>query len=311
MQNNRFRFSRWMVITLILPLFLLSTALQAEEEGVAVAADAAIAVDVIVDIDKDTRTITLKDDGGGERKFVAGPEVRNFDQLKRGDMVIMEYYVGLAVALEPKGSGLKARVSKVDVERAKQGEKPGAKVTESTYVAAEVTAVDTQHRTVTLQGARGSLQLRVGDAIDLSKVSVGQEVEALYQQSLAISVVPAPKVSGTVKMNIKAVALGIGLEWGGGTLTMFDGTTHDFKVSGLTLADVGFAGVETSGDVYGLVEANDLEGVFLAGQAGGALVGGGAAVAMKNRNGVVMKLRSKQKGVRLTLAGEGLKVTLK
>jgi hypothetical protein len=27
--------------------------------------------------------------------------------------------------------------------------------------------------------------------------------------------------------------------------------------------------------------------------------------------GVVMKLKSKQKGVRLTLAGEGLKITLK
>ena len=32
---------------------------------------------------------------------------------------------------------------------------------------------------------------------------------------------------------------------------------------------------------------------------------------MKNGKGVVMKLKSAQKGVRLTLAAEGLKVTLK
>jgi hypothetical protein len=31
---------------------------------------------------------------------------------------------------------------------------------------------------------------------------------------------------------------------------------------------------------------------------------------MKNENGVVMKLKSTQKGVRLTLAGGGLEVTL-
>ena len=40
-------------------------------------------------------------------------------------------------------------------------------------------------------------------------------------------------------------------------------------------------------------------------------MGGGSAITLKNRNGVVMKLKSTQKGIRLTLAGEGLKVTLK
>jgi hypothetical protein len=223
----------------------------------------------------------------------------------------MEYYSGFAIALEPKGSGLQGRMSELQLERAAPGDKPGMKVTNTTYVAATVTEVDTEHRFVTLEGAQGALTLKVGDSVDLSQIQAGQEVEAVYAQSYAISVEPAPKVSGTVNMKTTAVALGVGVQWGEGSLTMYDDTTHDFKVGGLTVVDVGVASVEATGEVYHLVEAKDLEGTFVAGEAGGALVEGGSAITLKNRNGVVMKLKSKQKGVRLTLAGEGLKITLK
>ncbi len=311
MRSKLGRVVKSLVTMVVLPFLAVSAVAQAEEVGVAEVADAAIAVDVIVNIDKESRAITLKNEEGEKWVFTAGPEVRNFDQLKRGDLVIMEYYAGFAIALEPKGSGLKARISELKVERAKPGEKPGMKVTDSTYAAAEVAAVDTKHRTVTLQGARGSLMLKVGDEIDLSQVKVGQEVEALYVQSYAVSVAPAPKVSGTVKMKTTTVAIGVGVSWGGGTLTMYDGTNHEFKIRGLTVLDVGIAGVEATGEVYNLVEAKDLEGTFIAGEAGAAFVAGGSAVAMKNGNGVVMKLKSTQKGVRLTLAGEGLNIALK
>ena len=89
------------------------------------ASNTAVVVDVITDIDKDTRTITLKDPVSGEKWiFNAGPEVKNFDQLKRGDLVLTEYYEGLAVALAPKGSGLKDRVTETNVERADPVENP-------------------------------------------------------------------------------------------------------------------------------------------------------------------------------------------
>lgn len=288
----------------------LSAMVQAQDAGGAEVADAAIAVDVIVNIDKDTRAITLKNEDGEDLVFTAGPEVRNFDQLKRGDLVVMEYYAGFAIDLEPKGSGLKERASEVDLERAKEGEKPGMSVTASTYLAAEITAVDQEHRTVTLQGEDNTLVLEVADGVDLKQLEVGQEIEALYVESFAVSVEPAPKVSGTVTMKIKAVALGVGVEWGKGTLTMYDGTSHEFKVGGLTVLDAGISGLEATGEVYDLVEAKDIEGAFFAGEAGAALVAGGSEIAMKNTNGVVMKLKTSQKGLRVTLAGEGLKITL-
>lgn len=311
MKVGSIRFTRMLATMLVLPFLAFSALAQAEKTGVVGVADAAIAVDVIVNIDKDSRAITLKNEEGGEWVFTAGPEVRNFAQLKRGDLVLMEYYTGLALALEPKGSGLKERISQRRLERAKPGEKPGMKLTDSTYAAAEVTAVDAKQQTVTLQGARGSLVLKVDDDIDLSRVEVGQEVEALYVESYVVSVAPAPKVSGTVKMKTTTLALGVGVQWGEGTLTMYDGTSHAFKVGGLTVVDVGIASAEATGEVYELVEAKDLEGNFVVGEAGAVFIGGGSAMTMKNGNGVVMKLKSSQKGVRLTLAGEGLNIELK
>jgi Cu/Ag efflux protein CusF len=311
MKVKMVRLAKLLAIMIVLQFLAISVLAQAEEEGVAEVTDSAVAVDVIVNIDKDSRAITLKNEEGGEWIFTAGPEVRNFDQLKRGDLVIMEYYSGLAIALEPKGSGLEERVSALEVERAKAGEKPGMKVTASTYIQAEITAVDKEYRLVAIEGPENTLVLKVSDEVDLSQIEVGQEIEALYTESYAISVAPAPKVSGTVTMKIKAVALGIGVEWGEGTLTMYDGTSHDLKIRGLSVVDVGVTSIEATGEVFNLVEAKDIEERFVAGAAGAALVGGGSAVAMKNRKGVVMKLKSVQKGVRLTLAAGGLKVALK
>ena len=311
MKVKMVRLAKLLAAMVVLQFLVFSVLAQAEEVGVAEVTDTAVAVDVIVKIDKDSRAITLKNEEGKEWTFTAGSEVRNFDQLKRGDLVIMEYYSGLAIALEPKGSGLEERASELEVERAKAGEKPGMKVTASTYILAEITAVNTKYRVVAIEGPENTLILKVSDEIDLSQIEVGQQIEALYTESYAISVVPAPKVSGTVTMKIKAVAFGIGVEWGEGTLTMYDGTSHEFKIRGLTVVDVGISSIEATGEVYNLVEAKDIEKRFVAGAAGAALVGGGSAVAMKNGKGVVMKLKSAQKGVRLTLAAEGLKVTLK
>ena len=214
MRNSEISVKKFAVVLALLPALLFSAMTQAEEVGTAAAEEAVITVDVIVKIDKAARAITLKDEDGIEWEFIAGPEVTNFEQLQRGDLVIMTYYAGMAVALEPKGSGLEERASEIEAQRAAPGEKPGMQATETSYAVATVSAVDTGNGSVTLQGARGSVQLEVGDDVDLADLEVGQEVEALYTESIAVSVEPAPKVSGTLSMQLTAVALGVGAEWG-------------------------------------------------------------------------------------------------
>ena len=303
-------FSATALALLATPLFLppaVSAAASSDEPGVMVE-NAAAAVAVVVAVDEKTRHITLKGPEGDSWTFTAGPEVRNFAQIKRGDRVLVSYYEGLAVALGPKGSGAKAKASTVDVDRAKPGEKPGMSVTETTVAVGIVKAVDHKRRMVTLQGAERTLHLEASKDVDLSKVKVGDTAEAVYIQSYAVQVVAAPKVSGTIKLETTSVALGIGVEWGHGTLTLDDGTTHKVEIKGLSVIDVGVSKIEASGEVFNLVELTDLNGTFFAGQAGIAMGPGRSATAMKNANGVVIQLKSTQKGVKLTLAPEGLSI---
>jgi Cu/Ag efflux protein CusF len=282
------------------------------EEGQMPAAavmDADVAIATVVAIDQQTRQVTLRGSSGNEWTFTAGPAVRNLAQVQRGDQVLVRYYEGFAVALAPKGAGMQERVDEVNVSRAEVGEKPAGEITASVDAVGKVTAVDRKTRKVTIEGAQATVELKVADDIDLSQVKVGDQVEASYVESLAIAVVPAPKVSGTVQIASRSVALGIGVEWGHGTLTMSDGSTHPFKINGLSVVDLGIAKIDASGEVYHLVVPEDLEGTYAAGEAGIVLGAGGSEMAMQNGKGVVMRLTSKQQGVKLTLAPEGLRVS--
>jgi hypothetical protein len=290
---------------------LASAASLAELSEGMLASNSALAIDVIVGIDRDTRAITHRDEETGrEFVFIAGPEVRNFDQLQRGDLVFTEYYEAFGLAIAPAGSGLEGRVDEVDIERAAQGAKPGVRITEATYVTGVLSSVDRSNRLVTLEGPERSLVVRADADIDLTDLEEGQSVEALYLESLAIVVEPAPEVSGTLSMSLTSVALGVGIEWGRGLLTLWDGEEVEFKIRGLTLLDAGVASVTATGDVYGLVEPEDLEGTYASAEAGATLVGGGSTLTMRNNEGVIIRLSTEQSGARLTFAGEGLRIRL-
>src|SRR4029434_96453 len=80
------------------------------------------AVDVtatISGIDAAKREITLKGPDGKEVTMVAGPEVKNFSQLKVGDKVDIQYVEALVLELK-KGGGLPvARTEKEGMTSAK------------------------------------------------------------------------------------------------------------------------------------------------------------------------------------------------
>ena len=116
--------------------------------------------------------------------------------------------------------------------------------------------------------------------------------------------------SGTVTIETKAVALGVGFSWGDGVLT-FQGKEYPFKIKGLSVVDVGVSSVSAQGNVYHLSKVEDFAGIFSAVEAGAAIGGGAGAQAMKNQNGVVMEVTSRKAGLQLKLAPEGLKVEMK
>jgi Cu/Ag efflux protein CusF len=148
-------------------------------------------VATVVAIDLATRHVTLRWPEGGTDTIVVGEEVRNLPQVRVGDRVVIEYYQGLALALEPSASGIRKRTDMVTGERAAPGQKPAGVVTRTVEVDATVQAVDRQARTVTLRGPKRTVILKVAADVDLNKVKVGDGVHAIYQEALAVSVAPA------------------------------------------------------------------------------------------------------------------------
>jgi hypothetical protein len=113
-----------------------------------------------------------------------------------------------------------------------------------------------------------------------------------------------------LEMEYMSVAAGLGFGWGEGTLT-FEARDYPFSMRGLGLIDIGIARAVASGHVENLDDPADLEGVFVAAEAGATAGVGRAALILRNGNGVVIRLRSELRGARLTLGAEGIRIALK
>jgi hypothetical protein len=127
---------------------------------------------------------------------------------------------------------------------------------------------------------------------------------------LAATVPAQSNTSGTVAMESKAVALGVGVSWGDGTLA-YRGKQHKFSVEGLSMIDLGVSKVSAKGMVSELKKVEDFEGTYTAAEAGAAAGGGAGVASLINQNGVKMKLEATAQGVRLTAAAAGVTVKLK
>lgn len=144
---------------------------------------------IVVGIDAASRTVTLKRANGEVFNVVAGAEVRNFSQIKTGDMVTAEFTRALSLDLR-KASGQAAyRIDEGAAARARAGERPVGVAGRQVTVLADIVAIDPARQVVTLRGPLGNVvHLVVPDAAQLKNVSVGDQVEAVYTEALAIAV---------------------------------------------------------------------------------------------------------------------------
>ena len=116
--------------------------------------------------------------------------------------------------------------------------------------------------------------------------------------------------TGKVTIESKSVAVGIGVSWGDGTIE-FRGKKYPFTIQGLSVVDLGVSKVSARGDVANLKKVEDFAGTFTAAGAGGTVGGGMAVAALRNQNGVEMKLTATTQGVKFALAGGGVTVKMK
>ena len=149
-------------------------------------------------IDKKTRTVMLKKEDGEVVPIQVPPDSPNFDKLKVGDKVDVDYHEAVAVALLPPGSGKPSATERVTESR---GMGKGG-VSKETTVSAEVVAVDPVANTVTFKGPRGQLKkVNVTDPdmqAKLKQVKVGQMLQITYSEAIAATIRPS-KSSGKME----------------------------------------------------------------------------------------------------------------
>ena len=116
---------------------------------------------------------------------------------------------------------------------------------------------------------------------------------------------------GTVRITLYKAGFIVGGSGGTGTVT-FKGKQYPLSIGGISLgATIGASKADLVGEVYGLKSLSDLEGVYTAGQASAALVGGGKIAELRNANGVTLKVKGEQVGVELALDLSGMQLSLK
>jgi hypothetical protein len=141
----------------------------------------------------------------------------------------------------------------------------------------------------------------------VSTVVVAAEGGSSAQSPVAEGAIP----SGYVWLSGGSVAIGIGYSWGHGTLYYSkDQKQYKFKISGVSVADVGAAGINAEGEVYNLANPADLGGSYSAVTAGATIIEGGSVAYLKNDNGVVIKLHSQTGGLRFNLSANGMHITV-
>lgn len=147
----------------------------------------------IVAIDRATRGITLKDAQGKEVTLTAGPEVKNFAQMKVGDLVNAGYVEALTLELKKGGGKAVARTEQTGAVAAKPGERPAGGIGRQVTIVADVVDIDAATQTVTLRGPQRTVALKVRDPEQFKLIAKGDQVEATYTEAVAIEVTPAAK----------------------------------------------------------------------------------------------------------------------
>lgn len=119
------------------------------------------------------------------------------------------------------------------------------------------------------------------------------------------------KPDGTVSINETQFAFVLGGSLGGGKLT-YQGKEYDFKLSGLTVGvNVGVTKMDAAGEVFGLSEVSKFPGTYTKLDASATAGGGVGVLRLKNENGVVLKLKSRNQGLQLNVgSASGVKITM-
>ena len=172
---------------------------RTSEPGKVTLTQAVEASATITAIDAPTRTITLKWMKGDVAKIVAGPEVRNFDQLKVGDVVNATYLESLVIELKKGGGMTVGKSERAAAAGAKPGATPEGIVGRQVTVVGDVVRLDPATQTITVKGPERTVELKARDPEQFKLIAVGDQIQGTYTEALAVSVTPVATTQAPAK----------------------------------------------------------------------------------------------------------------
>jgi Cu/Ag efflux protein CusF len=148
-----------------------------------------VTVTAVVDkIDLEKRKVTLTLDNEKTKTYKVDKVAQNLDQVQPGDHVKITATEELMVAVNKSGES-PAAASVDEVSVAPRGSKPSVVSVETTAVSGKILAINSEKRKVTLLDADGKKKtVRVKSGVDLSRLAVGDSVDAVLTESVAINV---------------------------------------------------------------------------------------------------------------------------
>jgi hypothetical protein len=140
-------------------------------------------------VDQAKRLVTLTTPDGETVTVKAGPAVKNLDQVKAGDELVVKAYESIALFVR-KGSEAPSASETMAVAVAAKGQEPGAVIVDSQEIKATVEAVHPALRKITLKGPDGKKRtFKVHeDYKALGEIKKGDELVVRHTEALAISI---------------------------------------------------------------------------------------------------------------------------
>ena len=148
-----------------------------------------VATATIEKIDMTTREVTLKgEEDAPPVTIIVGPDVRNLDQLRVGDIVTFTVSERVEIFAVPPGTSPSITDTFED-RRTPLGKKPGRSVTSAVQMTVTVEALGPATHTAVMREQSGELRtIRVNDWMNLDGIKVGDQVVIRHTQAATISV---------------------------------------------------------------------------------------------------------------------------
>lgn len=153
------------------------------------ASRSAVASYTVEAINLKTRRVNLRGEDGALTSTVIGKEAHNLDQVKVGDVVLVEHAEKLTVDVVTVENAKAGKVEAELVARAKKGETPGMAEIDVTAVSAIIEEINLEANTFKLKNAKGEVkEYKARKPENLKKVAVGDLVIITLTQGFSIVV---------------------------------------------------------------------------------------------------------------------------